>query len=305
MTFFCCNRFQFNAIRQRISCLHNTSHSIRVVLKQDLRAVTGFGTLSECKVLELCRNRLFRIVATVVHDIRVGVHNQTDIICGFELILQTNQQLLSGFEISLTRYDIECNVLDRTVRGLLVLLFVLLVQCLDLTLAHFDEAVRYRIIRLHYVLGTHTVLTTVESELSIQRVSLDQVLEKIAVFLLQIADTNGFLPVEPIGLSLLEVGILLCIVTAFIDSGDQALHHLAAILTVLVHKRTTTTQNLVNVLTHAEFGQLVCGDVHTDLLSLRTQGIVHNEHVPYLITDLGIHVFVKIRTTALNLVHFS
>ena len=148
--------------------MHDTCHSIGVVLKENVRAVACFSTLGERELLELCRYGLFRVVATVVHDIRIGVYHQTYILRGLELVLQTDQELLSCLEIILTRNDIESDILDRTVRGLLVLLFVLFVQRLDVTLAHFDETVCYRVVRLHHILSAHTVLTTVESKLSIQ-----------------------------------------------------------------------------------------------------------------------------------------
>ena len=119
-------------------------------------------------------------------------------------------------------------------------------------------------------------------------------LHQRGVFLLHVTDTNSLLPVQPIGLGLLQVSVLLCIFTTFVNGVDQVLYYLAAELTVLVRERTTATDDLVNVLTNAEFAQLVRRDVHSDLLGLRTKRIVHHQHVPYLVANLSVHVFVKI-----------
>ena len=182
------------------------------------------------------------------------------------------------------------------------MLFVLCVELLDLAVAHLHQAVGYAVVRLHNVLGAHTFLTGVKSVLCVQRVCLQQVLQQRGVFLLHVTHANGFLPVHPIGLGLLQVRVLLCVLAAFVDSGNQVLHNLAAVLTVLAVESTTTTKNLMHVLADTQLFQLVCRYVHTDFFCLCTHRVVHDEHVPYLIADLSVHVFVKIRTTGLDLI---
>ena len=294
---------QLYGIRQRVTGLHDTSHRVGVVLKQDLRAVACLCTLSERKVLELCRNGLFRIVVTVVHDIRVGVNHQTDVLRRAELILQVRQQGLCCFEVILRRNDVERDILDRAVRGLFVLLFVLLVELLDVALAVLYQTVSYRKIRLSHILCAHAFLACIERKLCVQRVGLQQVLKQRVVFLLHVTDTNHFLPVQPIGLSLLQVRVLLCVLAAVVDSRDEVLHCVTTELTVLVVESATAANDLVRILADTEFAQLIDGHIHTDLLGLRTQRVVHHQHVPHLIADLCAHVFVKIRAAALNLVN--
>ena len=166
-------------------------------------------------------------------------------------------------------------------------------------------AVAYAVnLLLHLMIAELSLMTTVECELCLQRVGLKQVLQQVAVFLLQITDTNRFLPVQPIRLSLLEVRVHLCVLALVVDSLEQVDHSVTTELTVLVVERTATANDLVNVLTDAQLAQLVAGDVHTDLVGLRTQRVVHHEHVPHLIADLRIEIFVKIRTAGFNLIHF-
>ena len=295
---------QLYGVRHRIAGFHDTGHRVGVVLKQDIRAVTCLGALCERKVLELSRNGLLRVVAAVVHDIRIGVHHQADVVRCLELFLQVRQQLLCSLEVLLRRHDVECDVLDRAIRSLLVLLLMLVVEFLDVAVAYLHEAVSHGEIRLHSVLCGHTLLAVVECELGIQRICLEQVLEQGCVFLLHVADTNGFLPVQPVGLGLLEVCVHLRVVATFVDSLQQVHHCIAAELAVLVVERTATANDLVNILADTQFAQLVCRDVHTDFVSLCAHCVVHQHHVPCLVANLCVEVFVEIVTTGLNLVHF-
>ena len=166
-------------------------------------------------------NALLGVVATVVHDIRVGVYYQTYVLGRLELLFQVFHQRRSCLEISLGRHDIIGDVLDSAVRSLFVLLFVLLVQFLDVALADLYQTIGYGEVRLHNIICTHTVLTTVECKFSIQRVRLDQVLQQVGVFLLHITDADGFLPVQPIGLVLLEHRVLLGVVAFLVDGLQQ------------------------------------------------------------------------------------
>ena len=284
--------------------MHDTSHRVRVVLKEDLGAIAGFGTLGESELLELSRNGLFREITTVVHNVRIGVYHEAYVLSRLELLLQIVHQRLCGLEVFLARYDVKRYVFDSAVRSLFVLLFVLFVQFLEVAVAHFNQTVSYAVVGFHGVLCAETVLTAVEGELCIQRVRFEQVLQQVRVFLLHVADANYLLPVQPIGLGLFEVRVLLCVCAFLVNSLQQTDHCLAAELTVLTGERTAATDHLVNVVADAQLAQLVFGNVHSDLFRLRAQRVIHHKHVPYLITDLAVHVFVKIATTGLDLIHF-
>ena len=266
--------------------------------------IAGLGTLCKCKLLEQCRNTLNRVVTAVVVDIRIGIHYFRYVFGGIELVLQFNQLILCVFIISIRRNDVKHQVLDSTVRSLFVQLFVLVVQFLDIALFHLYQAVRNHEVRLHHILCGNAVLTTVESVLSIQAVVGNQVLQQRVVFLLHVRHAKHGLQVVPVFANALEISVLLRVAAAFCQHVNYVLHDLAIELTVLVCKSTTTSDDLVDMVTGTQIGQLILSDRQTNLVCLLTHGVIHYECIPYLITDLSVSVFVKIAATILHLVHF-
>ena len=100
-----------------------------------------------------------------------------------------------------------------------------------------------------------------------------------------------------------QVRALLCVLGLLLYGVQELNQCRAAELTCLVEEGATSADNLVRILTNAEFRQFIRSDVHTDFLGLSTQCIVHQHHLPYLIAQLSVQILIEIGAAGLYLVH--
>ena len=61
----------------------------------------------------------------------------------------------------------------------------------------------------------------------------------------------------------------------------------------------------MRISTDAQLAELISSYLHTNLLSLLAEGIVHHQHLPNLVADLDTELLVDVVATTLDLVHFG
>ena len=182
---------------------------------------------------------------------------------------------------------------------------MLCVEFLNVCIAYLNQRICYSIIRLHYVLRSRALLASIERKLRIQTISFNQTLKKGRIFLLYIRQANRILPIHPVCLSLFQVCGLLWTLSLLLKRRKETNEVIAIEATGLIVESTALSNQLVRMLTNTELTQLVFCDLHADFLALCLQRIIHQHHLPYLITNLGRDLFVEITTTCFNFVHFG
>ena len=298
-----CDYFQRNGVRHGVSGLDEARHRIGVVLQLDVGHIAGLGVGAESEVLVLLGHVVDAIVTSVVHYVGVEVNYGHHVVGGVELVLHLFHLLRNGHSVLIGRLNGERNISNRAVRLLLVLVLVLLIESLDVGVAYLDERVSHSKIGLVDELDVARGLAAIEGELGIQLVGGDAVREEAHVFLLQIGDANGFLPVVPVGLGLLQVGLVFRIL-GFLLEAVKELHQVAAVeLAGLVVESAARRDNLVDVVTDADLRELVRSNGHTDFLGLCLHGVVRDEHLPNAVVHVGHHVFVEVVAAGLDFVH--
>ena len=257
---------ELHRVGGEIVATNDTRHSVSVVGKLNVGVSALLNGCTERNLLVLLRNGNRRVFSLLVHQTGFGVDVTLDILQRIQtIVLESGLCSLHGSlgirKVLLGRSVCKANVCDLAIRFLLEEVLTLLVQGLQLAVAHLDGAVSDSGVGRHDILCVGHVGACLVCKLSIQRVRTNQALYQHLVLALEVLYVDAH--TESTAL-------------------DELLGQVALVL----------LDHLVD---------LLVGNGQTDLLCLCAEQLVEQHLLPYLLTNLHGGLFVEVVAVVLNL----